>query len=128
MVNIRNNTLALLYFIQCVSLFCCMVEKCDQILSIYVSPPPIQEQFFLIFHIYTVYSLDCINLKCQQKIFKNERLDTYLQNLQTFEILWRISQLFYWSKSTSYWNIFYVQKYFSLFLMIWYELYSDYLV
>ena len=56
-------------------------------------------------------SLECGNLKDEQNKIKNEGLDAYLKNLHTIEIIWRISQVFYWSKSTSYWTIFKTFKY-----------------
>ena len=44
-------------------------------------------------------------------------LDAYLRNLHTFEFLWKIMYIFYWSKSTSYWNVsfFHVQIYFLIY-------------
>ena len=51
-------------------------------------------------------------------------------SLHTFEIIWRIGQVYYWSKSTSYCTfLFFTYKYIFRFCMIiWYELFSNYLV
>ena len=44
-------------------------------------------------------------LKDEQIIIKNELQGTRTGNLHAFEILWRISQVYHWSKSTSYWTL-----------------------
>ena len=51
-------------------------------------------------------------------------------NLHAFDILRRIKQFYYWSKSNSYWTVsFLMSKYtFRIYFVIWYDLFSDYLV
>ena len=79
--------------------------KCDQLLSIYVSHPPIWGEIFSSFILlqFSHWTVEIWNLS--KKYVKNERLDVHLQNFHTFDILWRISQVFYWYKSTSYWTV-----------------------
>ena len=74
-----------------------MVEKCDQLLSRYVSPPLIWEQFSHLSYLYSLV-IGMQKYEITEKKLKNERLDAYLRNLHNFEILWRISQDFIGSK------------------------------
>ena len=83
----------------------------------------------LIFEISTVYSLECINLKYEKKQLKDKTLDAYLQNLHTFEFLWRSSQVSIGPKVLVIGPFSILRPiYFQLCLIICYELYYDYLV
>ena len=79
----------------------CIATLCSR----YATPPPLWEKFSSYF-IFLQFSHRIVQIwKMSKKELKNEGLDSHLRNLHTFEILWRISQVFNWSKSTSYWTL-----------------------
>ena len=81
------------------TLIYCMFEKCVILLSRYASTRPIQKQFFSSF-IFLQFSRGTVEI---WNISKNERIDAYLQNLHTFVIIWRMSQVFIRQKVLVIW-------------------------
>ena len=74
--------------------------------------------------------IEYLNTKIWAKTIKNEWLDTRPENLHTFEILWRISQVFIGPKVLVIGPFRFLcpNIYFRFCLIIWYKIYSYYLI